>query len=76
MSKTANLTFESYQFFADISILLGILPLVFENSSDYDKIQPSDTVSLLGLKNLSPGKVSHDVLSYIPYTNKYQILIS
>jgi len=34
----------------------GILPLVFENSSDYDKIQPDDTVSLLGLKDLMPGK--------------------
>ncbi|XP_065066149.1 aconitate hydratase, mitochondrial-like [Rhopilema esculentum] len=34
----------------------GILPLVFENPSDYDKIQPNDRVSLLGLSELSPGK--------------------
>eukprot|EP00112_Aurelia_sp_Birch-Aquarium-sp1_P012694 Seg2672.8 transcript_id=Seg2672.8/GoldUCD/mRNA.D3Y31 product="Aconitate hydratase mitochondrial" protein_id=Seg2672.8/GoldUCD/D3Y31 len=34
----------------------GILPLVFENPSDYDKIQPDDKVSLLGLAEIAPGK--------------------
>nr|CAD7423399.1 unnamed protein product [Timema monikensis] len=34
----------------------GMLPLTFNNPSDYDKIQPSDRISLLGLKNLAPGK--------------------
>ncbi|GAB6020429.1 aconitate hydratase [Chamberlinius hualienensis] len=34
----------------------GLLPLTFANSADYDKIQPTDKISLLGLKNLSPGK--------------------
>ncbi|XP_052266368.1 probable aconitate hydratase, mitochondrial isoform X1 [Dreissena polymorpha] len=34
----------------------GLLPLTFANASDYDKIQPSDRVSLLGLKDLAPGK--------------------
>ncbi|XP_019850428.1 PREDICTED: aconitate hydratase, mitochondrial-like [Amphimedon queenslandica] len=34
----------------------GILPLVFENSSDYDKVQPSDKISLLNLNGLAPGK--------------------
>jgi aconitate hydratase len=34
----------------------GLLPLTFVNPSDYDKIQPSDKISLLDLKNLAPGK--------------------
>ena len=38
-------------------LFLGILPLVFENPSDYDKIQPDDRVSLLGLADIAPGKV-------------------
>lgn len=35
----------------------GLLPLRFADPSDYDKIKPSDKISLLGLKNLAPGKV-------------------
>ena len=35
----------------------GMLPLTFANEADYDKVQPSDLVSLLGLADLSPGKV-------------------
>ncbi|XP_050391748.1 aconitate hydratase, mitochondrial [Patella vulgata] len=34
----------------------GLLPLTFANPSDYDKIQPSDRISLLGLADLAPGK--------------------
>ncbi|CAK9802116.1 Aconitate hydratase, mitochondrial [Anthophora plagiata] len=34
----------------------GLLPLTFANPSDYDKIQPTDKISLLGLKDLAPGK--------------------
>ncbi|CAG9773987.1 unnamed protein product [Ceutorhynchus assimilis] len=34
----------------------GLLPLTFANASDYDKIQPTDKISLKGLKNLTPGK--------------------
>ncbi|XP_054282114.1 probable aconitate hydratase, mitochondrial [Macrosteles quadrilineatus] len=34
----------------------GMLPLTFANASDYDKIQPGDKISLLGLKDLAPGK--------------------
>ncbi|KAK7507599.1 hypothetical protein BaRGS_00001534 [Batillaria attramentaria] len=33
----------------------GLLPLTFANPSDYDKIQPSDRISLLNLKDLKPG---------------------
>lgn len=35
----------------------GLLPLTFSNASDYDKIQPTDKISLLGLNDLAPGKV-------------------
>jgi aconitate hydratase len=34
----------------------GMLPLVFENSADYDKIQETDRISIVGLKDLAPGK--------------------
>ncbi|GFY41327.1 aconitate hydratase, mitochondrial [Trichonephila inaurata madagascariensis] len=34
----------------------GLLPLTFDNPSDYDKITPTDKISLLGLKDLAPGK--------------------
>ncbi|KZC05590.1 Aconitate hydratase, mitochondrial [Dufourea novaeangliae] len=34
----------------------GLLPLTFADASDYDKIQPTDKISLLGLKDLAPGK--------------------
>ena len=36
----------------------GLLPLTFVNAADYDKIQPTDKISLLGLKDFAPGKVS------------------
>ena len=34
----------------------GLLPLTFSLESDYDKVRPDDKLSLLGLKELSPGK--------------------
>jgi len=34
----------------------GMLPLTFEDPNDYDKIQPTDKLSLLGLNELAPGK--------------------
>ncbi|MPC14851.1 Aconitate hydratase, mitochondrial [Portunus trituberculatus] len=34
----------------------GMLPLTFSNPSDYDKIQPNDKISLLGIENFAPGK--------------------
>lgn len=34
----------------------GLLPLTFANPADYDKIQPTDKISLLGLKGLAAGK--------------------
>jgi aconitate hydratase len=34
----------------------GMLPLVFENPADYDKIEETDRLSIVGLKDLAPGK--------------------
>ncbi|KAI5698976.1 hypothetical protein M8J75_014738 [Diaphorina citri] len=34
----------------------GLLPLTFDNPADYDKIQPTDKISITGLKGLAPGK--------------------
>jgi aconitate hydratase len=34
----------------------GLLPLTFANPTDYEKVQESDRVSVLGLARLAPGK--------------------
>jgi aconitate hydratase len=34
----------------------GMLALTFVNESDYDRIQPSDRVDILGLESFAPGK--------------------
>ncbi|ORX63926.1 aconitate hydratase [Basidiobolus meristosporus CBS 931.73] len=34
----------------------GVLPLTFANPADYDKIKPSDNVSIIGLTSFTPGK--------------------
>lgn len=34
----------------------GMLALTFVNVDDYDKVQPSDKVSILGLESFAPGK--------------------
>nr|CAA76360.1 aconitate hydratase [Piromyces sp. E2] len=33
----------------------GVLPLTFADPADYDKINPADKISILGLKTLTPG---------------------
>jgi len=33
----------------------GILALTFQNESDYDRIEPSDRVSIVGLDKFTPG---------------------
>ncbi|XP_050705752.1 probable aconitate hydratase, mitochondrial [Eriocheir sinensis] len=35
----------------------GMLPLTFASPSDYDKINPNDKISLLGLESFAPGKI-------------------
>lgn len=34
----------------------GVLPLIFVNPTDYDRIQKDDRISFLGLEKLAPGK--------------------
>ena len=34
----------------------GMLPLTFSNTADYDKIDPSDKISIVGLNSFAPGK--------------------
>ncbi|CAB3403257.1 unnamed protein product [Caenorhabditis bovis] len=34
----------------------GMLPLTFANPADYDKIDPSDSISIVGLTTFAPGK--------------------
>jgi aconitate hydratase len=41
-----------------------MLPLTFANSADYDKVRPDDRVSLVGLKQLAPGKSVKCVLKH------------
>jgi aconitate hydratase len=33
----------------------GVLPLTFSDVADYDKVQQTDKISLVGLANLKPG---------------------
>jgi aconitate hydratase len=42
----------------------GILPLTFARAADYDRVRESDRVSLLGLKDLKPGRPVKAVLHH------------
>ncbi|HEY3296998.1 MAG TPA: aconitate hydratase [bacterium] len=42
----------------------GILPFTFENSADYEKVREGDRISILGLKDLAPGKPVKMVLTH------------
>ncbi|KAL5474055.1 hypothetical protein EMCRGX_G028628 [Ephydatia muelleri] len=42
----------------------GMLPLTFANPADYDKVQPSDRISLVGLDRLAPGKPLKCILKH------------
>ena len=48
----------------------GMLPLTFSDVADYDKVLPSDRVSLVGLDKLGPGQVSDgtSVLCSVQYS--------
>ena len=56
----------------ECNFLVGMLPLTFENAADYDKIKPSDRISLIGLSNIAPGKVS-SIFSQLFIDDKYSI---
>jgi len=34
-----------------------MLPLTFQNPKDYERVQPTDTVDLIGVEKLAPGSV-------------------
>jgi len=42
----------------------GLLPLTFSDPSDYDKIQPDDSISIVGLNEFSPGKPLSAVIKH------------
>lgn len=42
----------------------GMLPFTFSDPADYDKVRPDDRVSLVGLKDLAPGKPITCVLKH------------
>ena len=42
----------------------GVLPLTFADPADYDKVQPGDRVSLLGVTSLAPGQPLQVKLSH------------
>ncbi len=42
----------------------GILPLTFVNPTDYELVKETDKISILGLKNLAPGKEIEGVLHH------------
>ncbi|CAH1274083.1 ACO2 [Branchiostoma lanceolatum] len=42
----------------------GMLPLTFDNPADYDKVQPTDRISLVGLAGLAPGSQVTCVLKH------------
>ncbi len=48
----------------------GILPLTFAAPADYDKVEETDRVSLLGLKDLAPGKPVRGVLHHADGTSE------
>ena len=62
-------SFTFFLFFTETNLKKqGMLPLTFENASDYDKISPSDRISLLGLNDITPGKVC--VIQYSIYSTR------
>lgn len=42
----------------------GLLPLTFSNPSDYDKVQPTDKIDLVNLKEFAPNKPVKCVLKH------------
>jgi aconitate hydratase len=53
----------------------GLLPLTFANKADYDKVQETDRISILGLQQLAPGKLLKVVLKHAD-GSKDEILVN
>ena len=47
-----------------------MLPLTFADKADYDKVQPDDKISIVGLNEFAPGKV---IIKTRNWNNKKQI---
>ena len=58
-------TFHYWASLYHVYMVLGMLPLTFNDPSDYDKIKPTDRISLLGLKEFAPGKVGSSIVSRV-----------
>jgi aconitate hydratase len=52
----------------------GVLPVTFANPNDYDLIQESDKVSILGLASIEPGKDLKGVLTHAD-GSKHEIVL-
>ena len=52
----------------------GMLPLTFDNPSDYDKVQEDDKISLVGLKDLAPGSQVKMVIKHADGTTDEAML--
>lgn len=48
----------------------GILPLTFADPADYDKIEETDRISIVGLKELAPGKPVRALLHHADGTSE------
>jgi aconitate hydratase len=48
----------------------GLLALTFPNPADYDKIREDDRISLVGLKDLAPGKPVQCIIKHSDGTSE------
>ncbi|MFH0735643.1 MAG: aconitate hydratase [bacterium] len=46
----------------------GMLPLIFANPNDYDKILENDIISIVGVKDITPGKPLKMIIKHIDGT--------
>ncbi|KAN0053228.1 hypothetical protein ACTA71_009677 [Dictyostelium dimigraforme] len=54
----------------------GILPLTFANPADYDKISGDDRISIIGLKDLAPGKQLTLVVKSAKQGSEFEIKVN
>ncbi len=52
----------------------GVLPLTFADPADYDKIQEDDKLSIVGLKDLAPGKQLKLIIKHADGTTEEAML--
>ena len=54
----------------------GVLPLTFANPADYDKIEPSDLISLHGLAKLAPGVPLKMTVKKFDGSSKFEVTLN